>query len=73
MEDAIQAFGPLFAFALALLFVDMLVPSKSVMRRRRRAKERARKRKAYQDRRLANDAEHAKVTRAIRYDVLRRL
>ena len=26
----------------------------------------------YQDRRLANDTEHAKVTRAMRYDVLRR-
>lgn len=26
----------------------------------------------YQDRRMANDEEHAKVTRAMRYDVLRR-
>lgn len=36
--------------------------------------ERAREKRRleYQDRRLANDAEHAKVTRAMRYDVLRR-
>ena len=33
---------------------------------------REKRRLEYQDRRLANDAEHAKVTRAMRYDVLRR-
>lgn len=33
---------------------------------------RDKRRREYQDRRLANDAEHARVTRAMRYDVLRR-
>ena len=35
-------------------------------------KEREKRRLEYQDRRMANDEEHAKVTRAMRYDVLRR-
>ena len=36
----------------------------------KRAREK--RRLEYQDRRMANDAEHAKVTRAMRYNVLRR-
>lgn len=38
----------------------------------KKKKEREKRRLEYQDRRMANDEEHAKVTRAMRYDVLRR-
>lgn len=38
----------------------------------KKKKERDKRRLEYQDRRMANDEEHAKVTRAMRYDVLRR-
>ena len=38
----------------------------------KRKQAREKRRLEYQDRRMANDAEHAKVTRAMRYDVLRR-
>lgn len=40
--------------------------------RAKRKQAREKRRLEYQDRRIANDAEHAKVTRAMRYDVLRR-
>ena len=45
---------------------------KKAKRERERVKKREKRRLEYQDRRMANDAEHAKVTRAMRYDVLRR-
>lgn len=38
----------------------------------KRKQAREKRRLEYQDRRMANDEEHAKVTRAMRYDVLRR-
>lgn len=38
----------------------------------KRKQAREKRRLEYQDCRMANDAEHAKVTRAMRYDVLRR-
>lgn len=38
----------------------------------KRKQAREKRRLEYQDRHMANDAEHAKVTRTIRYDVLRR-
>lgn len=41
-------------------------------RKSKKKKEREKRRFEYQDRRMANDEEHAKVTRAMRYDVLRR-
>lgn len=41
-------------------------------REREREKKRKKRRQEYQDRHMANDAEHAKVTRAMQYDVLRR-
>lgn len=41
-------------------------------RKSKKKKEREKRRLEYQDRRMANDEEHAKVTRAMRYDVLRR-
>lgn len=40
-------------------------------RKSKKKKEREKRRLEYQDRRMANDEEHAKVTRAMRYDVLR--
>lgn len=41
-------------------------------RKSKKKKEREKHRLEYQDRRMTNDEEHAKVTRAMRYDVLRR-
>lgn len=41
-------------------------------RKSKKKKEREKRRLEYQDRRMANDEEHAKVMRAMRYDVLRR-
>ena len=41
-------------------------------RKSKKKKVREKRRLEYQDRRMANDEEHAKVTRAMRYDVLRR-
>lgn len=41
-------------------------------RKSKKKKEREKRRLECQDRRMANDEEHAKVTRAMRYDVLRR-
>lgn len=40
--------------------------------REKKRKKRKKRRQEYQDRHMANDAEHAKVTRAMQYDVLRR-
>lgn len=48
----------------------MLLTALVGLSKRKQAREK--RRLEYQDRRLANDAEHVKVTRAMRYDVLRR-
>lgn len=54
----------IFAFALGILklLVFRLIDESKRKKRRR----------YYQDKRAANDAEHAKVTRQMRYEVLRR-
>lgn len=66
MEKAYEAFLP-YVFALIAMGIasDLLCAWAKRHRREKRRKE-------YQDRRAANDAEHARVTRAMRYEVLRR-
>lgn len=73
LSPIIDAFKPILIFAVVLwgaeTIITMLIKDhKKVKRKQAREKRRL----EYQDRRMANDAEHAKVTRAMRYDVLRR-
>ena len=73
MEQIVEAMRP-FIFLVAVLIgveavINMLIKEHKEAVKQRKREER---RKYYQDRRIANDAEHAKVTRAMRYDVLRR-
>lgn len=77
MDQVIDAIMPFMALAFVLMGIetvfDMLWREhKKVSREREREKKREKRRQEYQDQRMANDAEHAKVTRAMRYDVLRR-
>lgn len=72
-----DAMMPFFTLAIVLFGIetvfDMLWREhKKAKRERERVKKREKRRLEYQDRRMANDAEHAKETRAMRYDVLRR-
>lgn len=72
-----QQFMPLLYFAVALwcaeLVLTRLIKDRRMAKRKKeREREREKRRLEYQDRRMANDAEHAKVTRAMRYEVLRR-
>lgn len=68
-----QSLMPLIQFAIVLwaaeTILTMLIKEH---RKSKKKKEREKRRLEYQDRRMANDEEHAKVTRAMRYDVLRR-
>lgn len=64
---------PFIIFAMVLWGIEAVVTmliKDHKQTKRKRARER--RRLEYQDRRMANDVEHAKVTRAMRYDVLRR-
>ncbi len=64
---------PFVMFAAVLWGIETIVTM--FIRDHKKAKRkqaREKRRLEYQDRRMANDAEHAKVTRAMRYDVLRR-
>lgn len=77
MNQVIDAMMPFFKLAIVLFVIetvfDMLWREhKKAKREREREKKREKRRWEYQDRRMANDAEHAKVTRAMRYDILRR-
>lgn len=77
MDQITDAFMPFIALAFVLMgletVINMLIREhKRARREREREKKREKRRQEYQDRRMANDAEHAKVTRAMRYDVLRR-
>ena len=77
MNQVIDAMMPFFKLAIVLFVIetvfDMLWREhKKARRERERERKREKRRQEYQDRRMANDAEHAKVTRAMRYDVLRR-
>ena len=62
LNQIIQAIAPLLAVGIAL---DLVCAWAVAERERRRRRE-------WQDRRAANDAEHAKVTRQMRYEVMRR-
>ena len=68
-----QSLMPLIQIAIVLwaaeTILTMLIKEH---RKSKKKKEREKRRLEYQDRRMANDEEHAKVTRAMRYDVLRR-
>lgn len=68
-----QSLMPLIQIAIVLwaaeTILTMLIKEH---RKSKKKKEREKRRFEYQDRRMANDEEHAKVTRAMRYDVLRR-
>lgn len=77
MEQVTDAMMPFFTLAIVLFGIETAFDMfwrehKKVKREREREKKREKRRQEYQDRRMANDAEHAKVTRAMRYDVLRR-
>lgn len=62
LNQIIQTYAPLLAVGIAL---DLVCTWAVAERKRRRRRE-------WQDRRAANDAEHAKVTRQMRYEVMRR-
>lgn len=68
-----QSLMPLIQIAIVLwaaeTILTMLIKEH---RKSKKKKEREKRRLEHQDRRMANDEEHAKVTRAMRYDVLRR-
>lgn len=77
MNQVIDAMMPFFKLAIVLFAIETVFDMfwrehKKAKREREREKKREKRRQEYQDRRMANDAEHAKVTRAMRYDVLRR-
>ena len=77
MEQMTDAMMPFFTLAIVLFGIETVFDMfwrehKKAKREREREKKREKRRLEYQDRRMANDAEHAKVTRAMRYDVLRR-
>ena len=73
MDAMVEALMPFVMFAAVLWGIEAIVTM--LIRDHKKAKRkqaREKRRLEYQDRRMANDAEHAKVTRAMRYDVLRR-
>lgn len=71
LSPIIDAFKPILIFAVVLwgaeTIITMLIKDH---KKAKRKQAREKRRLEYQDRRMANDAEHAKVTRAMRYDVL---
>ncbi len=68
-----QSLMPLIQIAIVLWAAETLLTMFiKEHRKSKKKKEREKRRLDYQDRRMANDEEHAKVTRAMRYDVLRR-
>ena len=67
LSPIIDAFKPILIFAVVLWGAETIITM--LIKDHKKAK---RKQAREKDRRMANDAEHAKVTRAMRYDVLRR-
>lgn len=66
-----QSLLPLLQIVVALWAAEaILTMLLKEHRKSKKKKEREKRRLEYQDRRMANDEEHAKVTRAMRYDVL---
>lgn len=71
--QVMQSLLPLLQIVVALWAAEaILTMLLKEHRKSKKKKERDKRRLEYQDRRMANDEEHAKVTRAMRYDVLRR-
>ena len=71
--QVMQSLLPLLQIVVALWAAEaILTMLLKEHRKSKKKKEREKRRLEYQDRRMANDEEHAKVTRAMRYDVLRR-
>lgn len=60
MNAMVEAIKPYIGMIFAIWFISEVITAMFRLYRK----------KSYQDRRMANDAEHAKVTRAMRYDVL---
>ena len=73
LSPIIDAFKPILIFAVVLWGIEIIITMLIKDHKKAKRKQaREKRRLEYQDRRIANDAEHAKVTRAMRYDVLRR-
>lgn len=73
LSPIIDACKPILIFAAVLWGIEIIITMLIKDHKKAKRKQaREKRRLEYQDRRMANDAEHAKVTRAIRYDVLRR-
>lgn len=73
LSPIIDACKPILIFAAVLWGIEIIITMLIKDHKKTKRKQaREKRRLEYQDRRMANDAEHAKVTRAIRYDVLRR-
>ena len=73
LSPIIDAFKPILIFAVVLWGAETIITMLIKDHKKAKWKQaREKRRLEYQDRRMANDAEHAKVTRAMRYDVLRR-
>lgn len=73
LSPIIDAFKPILIFAAVLWGIEIIITMLIKDHKKAKRKQaREKRRLEYQDRRMANDAEHAKVTRAMRYDVLRR-
>lgn len=73
MDAMVEALMPFVMFAAVLWGIEAIVTM--LIRDHKKAKRkqaREKRRLEYQDRRMANDAEHAKVTRAMRYGEIRR-
>lgn len=62
MDAMVEAMKPYIGMLFAIWFISEVITAMFRLHRK----------KSYQDRRMANDTEHAKVTRAMRYDVLHR-
>ncbi|WP_244909802.1 HNH endonuclease [Gordonibacter pamelaeae] len=62
MDAMVEAMKPYIGMIFAIWFISEVITAMFRLHRK----------KSYQDRRMANDAEHAKVTRAMHYDVLHR-
>lgn len=59
MDAMVEAMKPYIGMLFAIWFISEVITAMFRLHRK----------KSYQDRRMANDTEHAKVTRAMRYDV----
>ena len=68
LSPIIDAFKPMLIFAAVLWGIEIIITMLIKDHKKAKRKQaREKRRLEYQDHRLANDAEHAKVTRAMRY------